>query len=1534
MTTRVFGTILMVIGFGVAAKQARCCPPPCYPPYAFDLSSPKGGVCQSETGVTLDWGPSTYASKYYVYLGTDSNPAVYLNKWTVYDTFKVLPTSLDPATTYYWWVQAVNSCNVTNSSTRPASFKTEPGAAFNEDPVDEDEDISRDVDLSWTGGTGTGLHCVYFGTSAGAVADATTNSDEFMSCQAPNSYDLPGTLNSNTPYYWRIDEVDDGCVRKGCVWEFTTCAVANQASPLAPQDGTTGVDTDANLVWSVDGGALLHDVYFGTDSDAVTNATTASPQFKASQSETIYYLPTMACDTQYYWRIDEKNDCDITTGEVWDFRTCDVPGQAYGAYPGPNSTGVQLDVVLSWTPSAGAQDPNGHDVYFGTDFNDVNEAQISDANIYVGELDSNSYDPGGLGDATTYYWRIDEVNDCGTGKGMVWHFTTCSLPGEANEPEPEPNEVGVDLDANLSWTAGLGTTEHDVYFGTDFGDVNGASDANVLPGRGRQDSNGYDLGVLDANVTYYWRIDEKSGCCITKGAVWQFTSCAACGKATDPAAMGPLGEPNTVDSVLSWRSGLLAESHIIYFGVDYNRVGDANISSDEFMGIQDGNSFDTARKFGFLFARSKMRSVGSLTRAPQPNVIYVDAQAKGGNDGTGWSDAYTDLQDGLSDASGSGKDIWVAEGTYRPTDGNDRTASFELVSGVAVYGGFSGTEVAVDERDWRKFETILSGDINTIGELSDNCYHVVTGSGTDADTVLDGFTIIGGNADGSSTAGYGGGMYNSGASPLVVNCKFCANKAVYGGAIANSNSSSPTIQNCIFSKNQAAGGGAVYTSGGGPTVTSCLFYENEATNSGGALCNFGTSVEVTNCVFSRNLATGGSGGGAILNHLMGSPKITNCTFNQNSATTSSGGAMANHYSTTPVILNCIFWGNDANVCGGELYNKFDSAEPNFKHCDIEGGLNGSKCCGPDSVDGGGNTDGDPGFVDAEEPYGLDGIFGTLDDGLRISAESNCVDAGEANTSASDAGTVDAAGCGRFVDGDGNSTEVIDLGAYEYGAEPEPPQRYSRPLWTEALGINDSGRIVGVSYDPNGKAHALSNVPSEGNEPEPWVSPLSDLHYAGDANESAAYAISDSNWLVGKLGAQAFCMNEPDAPNMVELGGLFSETDHESVAYAIGDGSGGLGPAAVGSSGGHAVLWDELDSNEPVIYDLGTVVRYHKSKAYGINQFRQVVGCYWPAFGDEPHERAFIGSAEHGLSDLGTLGQGSVSRAYGINELGQVVGAATLDVNNSLVRGFIYDGGQMQDLNELVLGGPNDANWVVLSARSINDNGLIAGYGKTDDSDRYTRALLLLPARCVGYWRFDEGGGTMTMDSSVFGNHGRLYGPAWTAGKMRGALNFDGDDGVYIEESAGEDSVLNIYESDVTVSAWVRPGAAGGTIVARAKPGHVAYRLGVEANKVYVNTCRLEDWIMCTDAILKPGAWCHVVGVFDRGKKRACIYVDGIKRADGPMTIACASNDATTKIGCRNDASDDGFDGIIDDVRIYPWALNEGEAGELFEGGNW
>ena len=53
-----------------------------------------------------------------------------------------------------------------------------------------------------------------------------------------------------------------------------------------------------------------------------------------------------------------------------------------------------------------------------------------------------------------------------------------------------------------------------------------------------------------------------------------------------------------------------------------------------------------------------------------------------------------------------------------------------------------------------------------------------------------------------------------------------------------------------------------------------------------------------------------------------------------------------------------------------------------------------------------------------------------------------------------------------------------------------------------------------------------------------------------------------------------------------------------------------------------------------------------------------------------------------------------------------------------------------------------------------------------------------------------------------------------------------------------------------------------------------------------------------------------------------------------MTIACASNDATTKIGCRNDASDDGFDGIIDDVRIYPWALNEGEAGELFEGGNW
>ena len=145
----------------------------------------------------------------------------------------------------------------------------------------------------------------------------------------------------------------------------------------------------------------------------------------------------------------------------------------------------------------------------------------------------------------------------------------------------------------------------------------------------------------------------------------------------------------------------------------------------------------------------------TTTMAAQ-TIIYVDDGATGANDGTSWSDAYTDLQDGLSATIGASEQIWVAEGVYKPTDPNgNRNTSFDMRNNVDIYGGFDGTESTLVARAGLFGTTVLSGDRGGA-----DSYHVVTASGTDASAVLDGFRIIGGVADGSGPSQNGAGLYN------------------------------------------------------------------------------------------------------------------------------------------------------------------------------------------------------------------------------------------------------------------------------------------------------------------------------------------------------------------------------------------------------------------------------------------------------------------------------------------------------------------------------------------------------------------------------------------------------------------------------------------------------------------------------------------------------------------------------------------------------------------------------------------------------
>ena len=309
--------------------------------------------------------------------------------------------------------------------------------------------------------------------------------------------------------------------------------------------------------------------------------------------------------------------------------------------------------------------------------------------------------------------------------------------------------------------------------------------------------------------------------------------------------------------------------------------------------------------------------------AAEGAVMCVVQTGAGAKDGNGWENALGEKEfiTALTNAS-PGTDFWVAAGTYRPTTGTDQSESFVLKNGVALYGGFAGTESARDQRAPAKNTTILSGNIGEAGETSDNSYHVVkAGTGADDTAILDGFTITGGRANGSGDNRQGGGMFIKSASPEVTTCTFSENTATQSGGGMYISGGSPKVTACTFSKNTAYYGGGMAISGGSPEVTACTFSKNTAdsTGGGGGMYTISSNPKVTGCTFESNSAYYGGG----IYNTNSTSKVTNCTFAGNSASPGGGGIYntALHSDSTKftVASNCTFVGNTAGT-GRSLYN--------------------------------------------------------------------------------------------------------------------------------------------------------------------------------------------------------------------------------------------------------------------------------------------------------------------------------------------------------------------------------------------------------------------------------------------------------------------------------------------------------------------------------------------------------------------------------------------------------------------------------------
>ena len=193
-------------------------------------------------------------------------------------------------------------------------------------------------------------------------------------------------------------------------------------------------------------------------------------------------------------------------------------------------------------------------------------------------------------------------------------------------------------------------------------------------------------------------------------------------------------------------------------------------------------------------------------------IRYVKQGGSGAGDGSSWANASGNLQ-AMIDASSSGDEVWVAAGIYKPTSGTDRTVSFVMRNGVAIYGGFPNAgDPGMAQRDWVVNVTTLSGDLNGndgpgFVNIQENSYHVIfnNNNGLNNTAILDGFTISGGNAEYNPSDPsfepeneYGGGMYNASSSPTIANCTFSGNYGVFGGGMYNTDSS-PALTNCSFS---------------------------------------------------------------------------------------------------------------------------------------------------------------------------------------------------------------------------------------------------------------------------------------------------------------------------------------------------------------------------------------------------------------------------------------------------------------------------------------------------------------------------------------------------------------------------------------------------------------------------------------------------------------------------------------------------------------------------------------------------------------
>jgi len=449
----------------------------------------------------------------------------------------------------------------------------------------------------------------------------------------------------------------------------------------------------------------------------------------------------------YNRALDPVEMLGVMEGEPFPFASGPVPADA--------ALHSNTWVNLSWRPGYFAV---SHDIYMGDNFDDVNNGTgdtfrgNQDTLFYIAGFPGVAY-PDGLVNGTTYYWRIDEVNDAEPNspwKGDVWSFSI--PPKSAYSPNPAEGAEFVDLNVQLTWTAGFGARLHYIVIGEDYDEVNNAV-AGIPNG-----TTTYTPGPLELAKTYYWRVDEFDGAGTYKGEVWSFTT------------LGAVSGPNPADGavdvkpsvVLGWVAGAVADSHEVYFGTNADAVANATTTSPEYKGAKalGEESYDPGKLIlntAYYWRIDEVNSVnpdspwqGNVWGFTTGNFFVIDDFE---DYDAGENQIWYAWHDGLGYGAPGTADYYAGNGTGAAV-GDETTVSYTeetIVNGGSQsmpisydnnkqgYSKYSEVELTLtDQRDWTEQDAgelslWFRGYPGAVGSFVENPVgtFTMTGSGTD-----------------------------------------------------------------------------------------------------------------------------------------------------------------------------------------------------------------------------------------------------------------------------------------------------------------------------------------------------------------------------------------------------------------------------------------------------------------------------------------------------------------------------------------------------------------------------------------------------------------------------------------------------------------------------------------------------------------------------------------------------------------------------------------------------------------------------------